>query len=81
MFFAGLDSSRERLDVHVVDGGGVTVLESVAPPDADGLRGLVERLERFVPVRAAIESMNGRGSCTIAWRRWGGRWRSRTRSG
>jgi transposase len=59
MFFAGLDLSRKRLDVHVVDAGGVTVLETVAPPDADGLRGLVERLERFAPVRAAIESMNG----------------------
>src|SRR5690242_7049869 len=59
MFFAGLDLSRKRLDVHVVDVAGVTVLETVAPPDADGLRGLVERLERFAPVRAAIESMNG----------------------
>jgi transposase len=59
MFFAGLDLSRKRLDVHVVDAVGVTVLETVAPPDADGLRGLVERLERFAPVRAAIESMNG----------------------
>jgi transposase len=59
MFFAGLDLSRKRLDVHVVDGGGVRVLETVARPDGDGLRGLVERLERFVPVRAAIESMHG----------------------
>jgi transposase len=32
----------------------------VAPPDADGLRGLAGRVARFgEPVRAAIESMNG----------------------
>ena len=59
MFFAGLDLGRKRLDVHVVDAGGATVLETAAPPDADGLRGLVERLDAFGPVRAAIESMNG----------------------
>jgi transposase len=59
MFFAGLDLSRKRLDVHVVDAGGATVLETAAPPDADGLRGLVERLDAFGPVCAAIESMNG----------------------
>src|SRR5688500_13865289 len=59
MFFAGLDLSRKRLDVHVVDVAGRTVLETAAPPDADGLRGLVERVEPLGPVRAAIESMNG----------------------
>jgi len=47
MFFAGLDLSRKRLDVHVVDVAGRTVLETAAPPDADGLRGLVERVEPF----------------------------------
>src|SRR5215210_3037647 len=59
MFFAGLDLSRKRLDVHVVDVAGRTVLETAAPLDADGLRGLVERVEPLGPVRAAIESMNG----------------------
>jgi hypothetical protein len=59
MFFAGLDLSRKRLDVHVVDVAGRTVLETAAPPDADGLRGLVERVEPLGAVRAAIESMNG----------------------
>jgi transposase len=59
MFFAGLDLSRKRLDVHIVDVAGRTVLETAAPPDADGLRGLVERVEPLGPVRAAIESMNG----------------------
>jgi hypothetical protein len=59
MFFAGLDLSRKRLDVHVVDAGGATVARTAAPPDADGLCGLVERLDAFGPVCAAIESMNG----------------------
>ena len=59
MFFAGLDLSRKRLDVHIVDVAGRTVLETAAPPDADGLRGLVDRVEPLGAVRAAIESMNG----------------------
>jgi transposase len=59
MVFAGLDLSRKRVDVHVVDIAGATVLETQAPPDADGLRGLTERLAPLGVVRAAIESMNG----------------------
>src|SRR5437763_378875 len=54
MFFAGLDLSRKRLDVHVVDVAGVTVLETVAPPDADGLRRLVERLAVPDPWRSDV---------------------------
>jgi transposase len=58
MLHVGLDLSRRRLDVCVLDGGGELVAETVAPPDADGLRGLARRFcgER---VRAVIESMNG----------------------
>ena len=59
MVFAGLDLSRKRVDVHVVDVAGATLLETQAPPDADGLRGLTERLAPLGAVRAAIESMNG----------------------
>jgi hypothetical protein len=33
--------------------------ETAAPPDADGLRGLADRLAGLGPVRAVIESMNG----------------------
>jgi transposase len=58
--YAGLDLSRKRLDFHLLDGEGATVEVGAAPPDADGLRGLSERLGRHgAPVRAAIESMNG----------------------
>lgn len=59
MFYAGLDLSRKRLDVCVVDADGADVFETAVPPDSDGLRGLARRLERFGPLRAAIESMNG----------------------
>src|SRR5918995_2882987 len=60
MLYAGLDLSRKRLDFHLLDAEGATVEVGASPPDADGLRGLSERLERHgAPVRAAIESMNG----------------------
>jgi hypothetical protein len=60
MLYAGLDLSRKRLDFHLLDGEGATVEVGAAPPDADGLRGLSQRLERHrEPIRAAIESMNG----------------------
>ena len=60
MLYAGLDLSRKRLDFHLLDAEGATVEVGAAPPDADGLRGLSERLDRHgAPIRAAIESMNG----------------------
>ena len=60
MLYAGLDLSRKRLDFHLLDADGGTLEVGAAPPDADGLRGLSERLARHgEPVRAAIESMNG----------------------
>src|SRR5919106_529085 len=60
MLYAGLDLSRKRLDFHLLDGDGATVDVGASPPDADGLRGLSERLARHEsPIRAAIESMNG----------------------
>jgi transposase len=59
MLYAGLDLSRKRLDVCLVDEDGVVVAETAAPPDGDGLRSLAKRLRPLGPVRAAIESMNG----------------------
>ena len=60
MLYAGLDLSRKRLDFNLLEPGGATVEVGAAPPDADGLRGLSERLARHgAPIRAAIESMNG----------------------
>ena len=60
MLYAGLDLCRKRLDFRLLDGGGSTVEVGVAPPDVDGLAGLVGRLAGHgQPIRAAIESMNG----------------------
>jgi transposase len=60
MLYAGLDLSRQRLDVHLMDQAGEPVQITTAPPDADGLRGLVRRTAGLgQPVVAAIESMNG----------------------
>jgi transposase len=60
MLHAGLDLSRRRLDVCLLSDHGELVAETAAPPDADGLRGLVGRVGRYrQPVRAVIESMNG----------------------
>jgi hypothetical protein len=60
MLYAGLDLSRKRLDFHLLDPEGATVEVGASPPDADGLRGLSQRLARHgEPIRAAIESMNG----------------------
>jgi transposase len=58
MLHAGLDLSRARLDVCVVDDAGDVVARTAAPPDADGLRHLVDEL-RGQRVRAVIESMTG----------------------
>jgi transposase len=60
MLHAGLDLSRHRLGFHLLDDAGGTVEIGAAPPDADGLARLVERVSRHgQPVQAAIESMTG----------------------
>jgi transposase len=58
MLHVGLDLSRKRVDVHVLDERGETVWVGAVPPDADGLCGLVRRFAGE-GVLAAIESMNG----------------------
>jgi hypothetical protein len=83
----GLPGDRLRLVAasyrrggHLLDAEGATVDVGASPPDADGRRGLSERLERHgAPVRAAIESMNAPGSCTIVSSSPVGRSRSPTR--
>ena len=60
MLHAGLDLSRKRLDVCLIDEAGEVVGRLAAPPDADGLRGLVGRIAPCgEPVRGVIESMTG----------------------
>jgi transposase len=58
MLHAGLDLSRRRLDICLIDEVGELVEHTAAPPDRDGLGRLAERL-RGQPVRAVIESMTG----------------------
>jgi hypothetical protein len=73
MLHAGLDLSRRRLDVCLLDDAGGLVGQTAAAPDVDGLRHLAMRVEA-ARVRAVIESMNGaRGSCTTRWRNLAGR--------
>jgi hypothetical protein len=60
MLYAGLDLSRHRMDMHLMNRAGQPVLVCAAPPDADGLRGLTRQVAGMgQPVAAAIESMNG----------------------
>lgn len=61
MLYAGLDLSRKRLDVCVLDEEGTRLLEIGVSPDADALRTLTARVARLrpEPVSAAIESMTG----------------------
>src|SRR4051812_29884881 len=60
MLHVGLDLSRTRLDVHVMNETGAPVLVTTAAPDSGGLASLVCRVGEFgQPVAAAIESMTG----------------------
>jgi transposase len=60
MLHAGLDLSRKRVDVCLLSEHGELVEELSAPPDADGLRGLVRHVGLHgEPVRGVIESMTG----------------------
>ena len=60
MVHVGLDLSRTRLDVHVMDEAGSPLAITTAAPDRGGLAVLASRIDGFGgPVYAAIESMNG----------------------
>jgi hypothetical protein len=60
MVHVGLDLSRTRLDVHVMDESGAPLAVTTAAPDRGGLAVLAGRIGGFGgPVYAAIESMNG----------------------
>src|SRR5919107_3085299 len=60
MLHVGLDLSRTRMDVHVMDETGAPVLVTRSAPDSGGLASLVCRVGGFgQPGAAAIESMTG----------------------
>ncbi len=58
MLHVGLDLSRRRIDVCVLDADGGLVAELRAQPDADGLRLLADRFAGS-EVRGVVESMTG----------------------
>ncbi len=60
MLHIGLDLSRRRLDNDLLCEDGSRIERGAVAPDADGLRGLVGRVEAYrESACAAIESMNG----------------------
>jgi transposase len=59
MLHVGLDLSRHRLDVRVLEPGGATVAELAVAPTGPELRQLAARFGLEGPVRGVIESMNG----------------------
>lgn len=59
MLHVGMDLSRHRLDVRVLDEDGATVAELAVAPTGVELRALAARFSLEGPVRAVIESMNG----------------------
>jgi transposase len=60
MLYAGLDLSRKRLAVHLLDADGRTVATTAVSPDRDALRTLAAQLAGFgKPVTATLEAMNG----------------------
>lgn len=72
MLYAGLDLSRQRVDVHVLDEEGETVETLAVRPDADALRALADRLARHgQPIEAAVEAMNGARFVHDELERWG----------
>ena len=60
MLYAGLDLSRQRLDVHLMDEDGSAVEVTAVRPDAGALRTLASTVSRCgQAVTAVVESMNG----------------------
>ena len=60
MLHAGLDLSRKRLDVCLLSDDGELVEEFSAPPDADGLRGLVRHVAAAWRARARGDRVDDR---------------------
>ena len=72
MLYVGLDLSRQRLDVHVLDEDGRTVEVTAVRPDAEALRALAARVLRHGhEVSGAIESMTGARFVHDTLERWG----------
>jgi hypothetical protein len=69
MLHAGLDLSRRRLDYCLLNEAGERVEVAAAPPDGDGLRGLVANVERrHGPVVRSLSSPVRRLACEFSER-------------
>ena len=73
MLHAGLDLSRRRLDVWLLDERGELVAESAVPPDVDGLHGLraAPAWRGMAPARCAWSRTSGGTRVARAARRGG----------
>ena len=61
MIHAGLDLSRKKVDICLLDEAGEHLDQLVVPPDPDSLKSLARRIAEVhrEPVCAVIESMTG----------------------
>lgn len=59
MLHVGLDLSRKRVDIHVMNDAGEIVHTWAVLPERDGLRDRASPRETWRAGHAAIESMNG----------------------
>jgi transposase len=61
MLHVGLDLSRRKVDVCLLNGDGEHLDQLVVPPDSDSLRALARRIDEVHggPVCAVVESMTG----------------------
>ena len=69
MLHAGLDLSRKRLDVHLLDERGETVAPTAAPPDAGGLAPRRRRPRRPTPAAWPASSGASTGTASRCGRR------------
>src|SRR4051812_49759048 len=75
MLHVGLDLSRTRLDVHVMDEAGAPLAVTTAAPDAGGVASLAHRGgELGGPGAAGVGAVNGGRllPCPLEVRGWGG---------
>lgn len=66
MVHAGLDLSRKKIDVCLLDDEDNHLDQLICPPDGDGMKTFARRINELhdEPIAAVIESMTGRSGRT-----------------